>query len=226
MMRLPCLLRMLLVLWITGCEQPQWTAEGALAVHRAALDTDRDGRVSAAEYDRTRWQGPPFASADADNDGDLSASELLVLFQSQSPTSFDGATAPESARLGGQSWSLAPRQQCVWEVLVWMSDALGHAGQAVPDPVLIDTAVLSGDIESPASRRVLAQLQPAWVAQGWAWPEGLPAADPSAPPERATAPAGTDPSAAVTARIRANLAELRGNYRSDAAPSNGSPGVQ
>ena len=85
-----------MILLLLACHTPTWTDEGALAPHRARLDRDHDGRVTQGEYDRAAWNGPPFASADADADSDLSSAELLRLVRAQSATAFDqpGADPP------------------------------------------------------------------------------------------------------------------------------------
>ena len=102
---------MSLLIVLLACSTPRWTEEGALAPHRAAIDTNGDGRVTADEYDRVRWQGPPFSSADGDGDGDLSAAELLTLFRAQSATRFDGAPPEEDARPGTTAGELPPALQ-------------------------------------------------------------------------------------------------------------------
>jgi len=73
---------------------PPWTDASALGPHLARLDTDGDGRVSAAEYGRTRREGPPFATADDNGDGALGAEELALLVRAQDPATFDGEAAP------------------------------------------------------------------------------------------------------------------------------------
>lgn len=209
---------------LLGCAPPRWTPESALAPHRAALDADRNGVVDAAEFERPRWEGPPFASADADGDGDLSTAELLALFRAQSPTGFDGGTPPEDARPGGQPWQVPTREQDVWEVLVWMGDALRSDGDAGADPALVDAAVQSGSLESPESRVALASMQSAWETNGWPWPEGLPRTD--SPPTPATG--GSDPSSIVSLRVQAELTARRARHRAPSAspPSSAAPGAQ
>lgn len=110
---------MSVLLLLLACATPRWTEEGALAPHRATLDRDGDGRVTADEYDRVRWQGPPFSSADADGDGDLSTAELLTLFRAQSATRFDGAPPEEDARPGTTAGELPPAMQHQREVEEW-----------------------------------------------------------------------------------------------------------
>lgn len=205
-------------LFLLGCATPVWTVDGALADHRVVLDADADGRVDAAEYGRTRWEGPSFAGADGDGDGDLSTTELVALFQAQSPTNFDGDPAPQDLRPSQPPWSLPRAQQDVWEVLAWMAEALKAAGRPGPDPVLVDQAVLSGELSSPAGRQALASLQGGWLALGWPWPEGLPLAAEALPPG---AP-GADSSSAVVARIQA---QLRPSRQAPAQGAGGAPAV-
>lgn len=85
---------MILALLLACGTAPPWTDASALGPHLARLDTDGDGRVSAAEYGRTRREGPPFATADDNGDGALGAEELALLVRAQDPATFDGEAAP------------------------------------------------------------------------------------------------------------------------------------
>lgn len=199
-----------MILLLLACATPRWTAEGAMGAHLAALDADKDGRVDAAEYGRARWAGPEFAQVDGDGDGAMSAVELLDLYDAQSPTAFDGGAPQEPARMGAQAWAMPAGQPYVWEVLAWMADALGRAGHATPPADVVAAAVASGDLHSPESLRALACIAPEWRAAGWTWPEGLPT--PPAPDAALAAP-DADPSAAVTAEVRAHLEMLRTGHR-------------
>jgi hypothetical protein len=160
---------------LLACATGPWTEEAALAPHRDRLDADHDGRVSAAEYDRHRWNGPPFATADTDADGDLSAAELTTLVRAQSPTTFD-APLPQPAVAQGQVASSLPSaaEQDLWELFVWMADSLRAAGDPAPDPEAVRLAVRSRRVDSAESRALLDTMRPAWLAHGWAWPAGLP----------------------------------------------------
>lgn len=164
---------MILLLW--ACHTPVWTETAAMAGHRARLDQDQDGRVEVAEYDKTLWNGPPFASADRDLDGDLSPAELAILVQSQSPNSFDGPHLENPVKAEEGGITVPPRsQQDVAEVLAWMGEALASVGQPVPSPESVQAAVQSAAFDSPATISVLAEIHPRWLAQGWSWPQGLP----------------------------------------------------
>ena len=209
------------LLWLLACGSPRWTEERALEPHLAALDGDQDGRAGEAEYRRARWEGPPFASADQDGDGALSAGELLSLFRLQSPTDFDGGD-PQAQRpaVGQQPALLNPQQEEAWEVLAWMSGALLAAGQEGPDPGLVDKAVRSGDLESAAGRAALAEIQEGWLAQGWPWPEGLPI---SPAPIPGSSP---DPTRIVRERIRAYQLGIHGVSGASTTDSTRSPGAQ
>lgn len=94
------------VLLSTGCtDGPTWTDASALEGHRLSLDANGDGQFSRSEYEAVRWNGPPFATADVDGDGFLSAEELARLVRGQSARHFDG-TAPSAvkpAQGGGDS---------------------------------------------------------------------------------------------------------------------------
>ena len=143
--------------------------------HLPRFDLDKDGRFGAEEYDQVRWNGPPFPSADTDGDGDLSATELATLVRAQSPMSFDGVAFPEALKRAGANLRLpSAEQRDVWELLVWMGDALRSRGRPGPDPDAVALAVRSGDAQSAETRRVLEAIRPEWIAQGWTWPQGLP----------------------------------------------------
>ena len=164
---------------LLGCQPAvtpaRWTAESALAPHRARLDTDHDGRVSAAEYDRTLWNGPPFPSVDRDGDGDLSAAELAALVQAESPTSFDGPARDDPMRRAAANIRLpSDAERDVWELLVWMGDAVRSRGLPGPDPAAVAAAVHSGDLHSAESAAVLGPLRAQWTSLGWTWPAGVP----------------------------------------------------
>lgn len=204
---------------LLACSTLDWTPAGAVAPHRVALDDDGDGRVTAAEYDRRRWEGPGFAGADGDGDGDLGVDELLALVRNQSATAFDGVAVTDASRPTRAPWSLPTAERDTWEALAWMADALQAAGQPGPDPAAIDDAVRSGRLDSPRALPVLATLAAGWQAQGWSWPEGLPplASLPAADPAAAT---DADASAVVAARVRTRLwgaqgAEVSGGSGSD-----------
>ncbi|MSQ00797.1 MAG: hypothetical protein EXR71_02765 [Myxococcales bacterium] len=161
--------------WLWLACAPAWTAAEALAPHLARLDTDHDGRVVAAEYERTVWNGAPFGSVDADADGALSPGELATLVATQDAVGFDHpAVAVPSQRATEAVLPLPTDSRDVWELLVAMGDALRAAGEPGPDPAMVAAAVHSGRLDSEASRAVLAKLRPRWVARGWAWPEGVP----------------------------------------------------
>jgi len=164
-----------MILLLVACTPPTWTDTSALAAHRSRLDANADGRVVAAEYDAHRWNGPPFATADRDADGDLSAAELAWLVRAQSPTTFD-APLPQAPLALGDVASGRPSaaQLDLNELLVWMNDSVRAAGGTPLAPEAIAAAVATGRVDSEAARAAFHQLGPAWIAQGWAWPVGLP----------------------------------------------------
>lgn len=91
-------MKRLLLVWglagaLAGCaDRPRvtWTEASALEGHRRALDANGDGVLDRNEYESTRWNGPPFATADRDGDGQISAVELAWLVRRQSARHFDG----------------------------------------------------------------------------------------------------------------------------------------
>lgn len=150
---------------------PTWTPENVLAPHRARLDTNHDGRVTAEEYARVAWSAPPFATVDVDRDGDLSVAELQRLIESQNPNRFDAPAAPVDAGPGGNTrGAIDAGQRDVWEILVAMADELRKRGGPDVPPDLVAAAVGTGRMDSPETLRVLAILRPAWRANGWPWP--------------------------------------------------------
>ena len=165
-----------MLVWMFACAPPpSWTEAGALAGHRAWLDTNHDGRVDAGEYEGHLWNGPPMGSADLDGDGDLSAAELSALVVAQSPTHFDGAVeSGPVARAGAGVRTPEGEAKQLWEVLVWMDDAERSVGEPGLDPAQVAAAVESGSFTSAPSRAAFAALRPAWSAHGWTWPEGIP----------------------------------------------------
>ncbi len=172
-----------MILWLFGCatpKPPEWTDAAITAGVRAELDTDKNGRIEATEYEATRWNGAPFGSADTDGDGALSTAELTVLLTAQSASAFDGGM-PEPARQHAPLPLLNQDQRRVWEVLLWLADTLRAAGRPVPDPAAIDRAVQSGSFRSPETLGVLEAMRSAWTDAGWMWPlAALPAdIDPS-----------------------------------------------
>lgn len=208
-----------LVVAVAACRaEPHWTVVGAAASHLGTFDDDHDGVVGAAEYEARLWNGPPFATADEDHDGALSAVELLRLARAQPATTFDGAAAPGVTHRAGAGVS-APRGAArdAWEVLVWMDAALQARGAVGLTPDELDAAVVSGGLDTPEGEAALGVLAPGWVAQGWAWPAGVPV-----PPAAAVVPrpegAREDASARITDRL---LEAFRRSRGPGAAPAPG-----
>lgn len=164
-----------MILLLLACNSAGWTEDTVMTPHRARFDDDGDGRVTAPEYEARRWNGPPFATADRDGDGDLSPAELAWLVRAQSPTSFDAPQAQPPLALGDVAPNRPTAAQLdVTELLVWMSDSLAAAGSPPLPAPLLDAAVASGRLDSDATRLALGTIGPEWLARGWAWPQGLP----------------------------------------------------
>lgn len=165
-----------MIFWLTACATaPAWTDTGAVAPLLHTLDRDGDGRVDHAEYDRVRWSGPPFPSADVDGDGALDAGELLRLFRGQSPTAFDGA-APEPPPLvtSHPGHRRTVRQEETLEVLTALADSLRAAGDPAPTADELESAATTAHLDSPECLALLARMRPAWEHHGWTWPTGVP----------------------------------------------------
>ena len=162
-----------MIFLMMACQSPVWS--GVLVEHRARLDLDHDGKVRAAEYEKTLWNGPPFGSADRDKDGDLSASELKILVEAQSPVHFDGPGGGESVKKGGAGVEIPPdSERDLIEFFAWMDGALQSQGQPGLDPAGVQAAIHSGRLDTPESRALLEAAKPRWLAQGWTWPAGVP----------------------------------------------------
>lgn len=160
-----------MILLVLACAQGEWTVESAAAPHRARLDSDGDGLVSAAEYDRVAWSSRPFMAADGDGDGDLSTAELVALVELQSATGFDGtSTMASNQRTVGSGVVMGPRQRRLWELLAAMADELRAAGGTPPSPEAIAAAVQSEALDSAETAAVLATLRTEWTRLGWKWP--------------------------------------------------------
>lgn len=89
-----------LLLFLCGCpnETPpnrSWTQAAAHAGIHQRLDTDLDGRVDGAEYNRTVYAGPPFAQVDINADGGLDLVELQAMLAQQDPLRFDHRREPQ-----------------------------------------------------------------------------------------------------------------------------------
>lgn len=65
----------------------------------ARVDTDGDGRVSAAEYGKVGLEDVPLATFDVDRDGSLSAVEVEASFLKESPSTLLRTHAPPGSPL-------------------------------------------------------------------------------------------------------------------------------
>lgn len=59
-----------------GCSHGPWTRAAALTPTLQALDTNHDGLLARAEYERVAYGEPGFATVDTDKDGQVSLAEL------------------------------------------------------------------------------------------------------------------------------------------------------
>lgn len=156
---------------LLACATAEWTPAETVAPHRQRFDADRDGRFSAAEYQRHTWAAPPFGSVDTDGDGDLSVPEFDLLARTQSAVSFDDERSARTEEwIADGGGTLTADQVVLWEVLLTLVDEVERAGGERPDPDSIAAAVASGTWDSPASRALLTTLRPSWEAHGWRWP--------------------------------------------------------
>jgi hypothetical protein len=178
-----------------------WTRAAALAPILTHTDTDHDGRVSRAEYDRVAYRAVPFAAADLDHDGALGVTELDALLAGQDPVTLEaadaGATAGADAGFirkdgfddkgggakpggtGAPGSAAAPAdlraRSATWAILTVLRDevlARDPAAQ-VPTPEQIGAAAASGGFDTEGARQVLATLQAASEKAGLAFPPSL-----------------------------------------------------
>jgi hypothetical protein len=234
-----------IVLLLLACAQPTptWTEVGAYEGAHARLDADHDGRVTKPEWDDRVWNGPYFWSADADGDGDVSASELRSLARIQLAHGFDGAPASGAGAVDVGPVRPTGDARDAWEVLVWMSDALRARGVAGLDPATVAAVVDAGGLETPVGAAALAALRTPWEAEGWAWPFDAPAAATPAPSPPASPPAprapsldeppappalaGADPGATVAQAVRARFdASMNARFVPGQSPPGAGSGTQ
>jgi hypothetical protein len=152
------------LLLVLGCGSPRdpWTEAGALAPNLARIDTDRDGRVTDAEWARVAYAAPPLGSLDEDEDGALDAGELSRWLATQDPVRFDLPQAPPPATGDGPAL-LDVHARHAWEELTVLCEASSAGGRAVPTPAEVEAAVREGAPDGPAlrhAREILATQTP------------------------------------------------------------------
>ena len=143
----------------------------------AALDRDRDGVVTEAEYDAGRRHGPTFAEIDRDGDGALTAAEADALLRSLDPASFDPALGPGRVALSQPpalvAGTLRSRQDR--ELLVFLVEEIQarDATAQVPTTAELDVAAEAG-LGSPEGQALLGRLKGTMASLSMTWPPGLP----------------------------------------------------
>ena len=168
-----------LLLWGCGDEEVSagWSQEEGLAPILAQMDADQSGDVSASEYEDRAWMSPDFDEVDQDSDGLLSAAELRGLLYSEDVQRFDGR--PERKAVDKEVWarpfSDERENRLVWELLNFMDQEIAFADPSVPRPGFseLDTAARTGDMDSLEVWMVLSKLQSSYQSAALTWPEAL-----------------------------------------------------
>jgi hypothetical protein len=129
------------------------------------MDTNMDGHVDANEYAAHAYAAPPFPSADTNQDGDLSTSELDRLLALQDPTTFDRRPAPTAIDLDRWRKPFAgdPNVRIRRETLVFLLEEARRRAVATPLPDPDTQARLAengGPAFSKTIRRLAADLRP------------------------------------------------------------------
>ena len=164
----------LLMLGCSGAPSSPWTREAALT---PTATIDGSAALSEADYTRRAYAAIPFAEADTDGSGTLSAAELAVLITRQDPLTFDRARPMQA--LDRQKWSTPfsePRlQRVTWELLAFLrAEVAAAAPEAVlPDDDALQAAAATEDLHSEAVQGVLRALQALHVEHGLVFPDGL-----------------------------------------------------
>ncbi len=150
------------LLWFTGCTtgapEGQWSDAAVMEPHLQMLDRDRSGSVDAAEYERARWNGPPFATADRDRSGTLDADELARLVRGQSPSGFDGLSHSVAKPSDGTNTPRPLSVQHDVETLLWLHTARissGDPGLPAPLRAAVEAAQTPDDPSLDAARTAL-----------------------------------------------------------------------
>ena len=154
-----------------------WTTEAALA-STAALDGG--AALAEAGYEQRRYAAPPFAEADTDGSGSLSAAELSALIQLQDPLTFDrsqpmGALSPE---VWSRPFSAPALQRTLWELLAFLRAEVAAADPSavLPDDATLAAAASTEDLYAAPVQAVLQTLKDGHESSGLTFPEGLFAA--------------------------------------------------
>lgn len=183
-----------MILLLLACAPDGWSRAEALAPALRRMDTDGDGRVTAAEYEPVSWSGPPFAEVDADHDGAMGLAELQGLVRTVDPVTFvkEGPAMSDGSAPGGPKGGPGPprgaprgapppgqrnRDAVVFTLRVMQSIAEEIRAVApaipVPDDERMEAAATLGGLDSPEVKALLAELEVASAAAGLDFPPSL-----------------------------------------------------
>lgn len=162
---------------LLACATPDWTHEQALRPALDRVDTDHDGTISAAEYERVAFNAPTFAVADVDGSGGIDVGELEVLLETQNPRAFHASARVPLPNFGappGASTVKVEEHGYAWLVLSLLREEILAADPAavVPDTAQV-LAADAGGLDGPAARALLVQLERSAQTAGLAFPPSL-----------------------------------------------------
>ena len=157
-----------------GSRPRPWTVEGALESALERADVDRDGDVTALDWDALAYGSRSFADVDTDSSGTLSAVELQVAMASQDPLTFDdGPTrgAPGDAlqlEYFGATWNV----RTLRDVLFFLADEVHSADPTLelPPEHKLRLAAATARLSSDHTKGALVTLRQATADAGLEWP--------------------------------------------------------
>jgi len=164
------------VIWLLACTTTPWTQSAALAPTLHRLDTDQDGRVSAAELSVVA-PGVDAGWLDTDRSGDFTVEELMVWMDATDPLTFDkqfgrpSITRTQAAAREG----LQPEERMLLDLFQFLSTELVTVDPALPRPHehQLRLAASTASLSSPQSTAVLDTLRTSYAAAGLTFPPGL-----------------------------------------------------
>ncbi|MFZ5479385.1 MAG: hypothetical protein ACOZNI_21655 [Myxococcota bacterium] len=166
---------MTLALLLVGCGEPRWSVTAALEPGFARMDTDGDGRVRAAEYERLDWEMPPFKEADADGDGLFELEEMVALIGKTDPQSVANTVKQQPTRPTRAPHEVPSRVGAAWMV----AESLRREVLAVDPNAVVPTEEEMARIrtlqrlnDAPV-RALLARIEAASDAAKVAFPKAL-----------------------------------------------------
>lgn len=164
------------MIWFLACTASPWSQSAALAPTLRRLDTDQDGRVSAAELAIVA-PGVDAAWLDTDQDGDFTEAELAAWMDATDPLTFDkrfGRPSVSRTQAAARE-GLHPEVRMLMDLFLFLSTELAAADPALPRPHehQLRSAAATASLSSPQSEAVLETLRTSYAAAGLTFPPGL-----------------------------------------------------